>query len=194
MEADLSLIVLVIAIVLLIAVATVLTALLYSAWRDRSRFGAITAAMIDQMRGADFEQYLGSLLRSRGYTVKFTKVSGDFGADIVATKKGHRYSIQAKRRWRSIDRGAVADAVGAMAIYHCSKSMVITNSYFTKQARQFAKANQTQLVDRDQLADWISAFSPAPQPEPTATTGSELGYTLGQQRGEQLAQAPSQDS
>ncbi len=160
-------------------------------YQAKKRWQAITAAQVDRMSGEDFEQFLGALLRSRGFSVAFTRRSGDFGADIVASKDGARYSIQAKRRRRSIDRSAIADAVGAMALYHCSKSMVITSSYFTNQAKQFAKANNCQLVDRDQLADWISAFSPA-RPETAGTTSSRLGYTLSHQHGEQLARQASQ--
>jgi restriction system protein len=127
------------------------------------------------MNGEDFEQYIGSLLRYRGFTVTFTRRSGDFGADIVTSKNGIRYSIQAKRRSRLIDRSAVADAVGAMAYYHYSRSMVIANSYLTEQAREFAKANHCQLIDRDTLADWLLAVSGDPPAEPVGSTSSEVG-------------------
>lgn len=44
---------------------------------------------IDQMTGSQFEEYIGSLLASQGYSVKYTPATGDYGADVIV--------IQAKK-------------------------------------------------------------------------------------------------
>src|SRR5262245_51083708 len=66
---------------------------LYFAERIR-RFKAIRMANIDSMTGIDFETYLQMLLRSKGYSVSMTQVSGDLGVDLIALGNGEKIAIQ----------------------------------------------------------------------------------------------------
>ena len=91
------------------------------------------------------------VLKHRGFTGYLTSTSGDHGADIIATRNGTRYANR-----RTIGRQAVSEAVGAKANYGCTGSMVITNSWFSHQARDHARATGTVLVDREGLAMWIT--------------------------------------
>jgi restriction system protein len=59
--------------------------------------------------------------------------------------------VQAKRYRSSVGVRAVQEAVAAKAKYRCSEAMVVTNSTFTKQAVELARANKVTLVDREQL-------------------------------------------
>ena len=52
---------------------------------------------IDQMDGMEFEEYLGALFSGRGYDVKYTPVSGDYGADLILKKGQDVIVVQAKR-------------------------------------------------------------------------------------------------
>lgn len=36
--------------------------------------------------------------------------------------------------------------------------MVVTNSYFTREAKSMAEYNNCELIDRDKLADWVVEF------------------------------------
>lgn len=49
-------------------------------------------------------------------------------------------------------------AGSVMHYYKASRTMVVTNSYFTKSARELAKAHNCELVDREKLAVWIEEF------------------------------------
>ena len=127
-----------------------------------SQIRALEISDIDNMDGHDFEDYTARLLRHEGYTeVEVTPRSGDFGVDIVASKNGHRHAIQVKRQTRSVSRRAVSDAVAGMRHFSCDAAMVVTNSYLTKGARVFASSVGCEIVDRDDLSEWILRYQNA---------------------------------
>lgn len=113
---------------------------------------------IDNMDGIVFERYIGKLLKHKGYSVEYTPVTDDKGVDIIATRDNIRCAIQIKRYSSTVSRTAVSDAVGGKYYYHCDIPMVITNNYFTKAAKEFAKATRCKLIDRDELTNWITDF------------------------------------
>ena len=127
--------------------------------RERARLCGLELADVDGMTGVEFEKYVGRLLEFQGYKVQFTKASGDYGVDILAQMDGRHFAIQLKRYAESVGREAISDAVTGMLKYRKdAKAMVITNSYFTKQAREVAELNNCRLVDRSDLSDWIVQF------------------------------------
>ncbi len=117
---------------------------------------ALRKVDIDQMSGAEFEEYLAFLFRRRGFTnVTTTRLYGDFGADLVAKKDNIKYAIQAKR-WRGlVGVDAVYQVLGGKDYYGCQGTIVVTNSKFTYQAEQLAQKSNTTLVNGDTLAQWI---------------------------------------
>ncbi|MFN7928920.1 MAG: restriction endonuclease [Blastocatellia bacterium] len=126
--------------------------------RSFRRLKALGTSHIDSMSGLEFENYVATLFRHRGYTATVTPASGDLGIDIVLFKDGIKYGVQVKRYSKPVSRRAVSDVVGALNHYKCQSAMVVTNNYFTPGAKELAKSNNCQLVDRDMLADWISDF------------------------------------
>jgi hypothetical protein len=107
------------------------------------------------MTGIDFERYVAALLKTQGYQSRITKGSGDFGVDIVAEKDGIKYAVQVKRHRGKVSRHAISDAVAGKSMYKCDSSMVITNSFFTEDAKKLAKSADCLLIDRGELANWI---------------------------------------
>lgn len=127
-------------------------------WQAR-RYKALHLIDIDVMDGLAFEKYLAEILRSRGFTnVLVTVAQGDFGADIIGTKDGIKYAIQAKRWQWQVGVEAIYQCLGGKEYYGCDACIVITNSTFTEQARTLAKKSKTYLIDRDKLAEWIIEF------------------------------------
>jgi len=118
-------------------------------WRMIARSGLND---IDTMSGRDFERYLDILFSRLGFNVQQTAVHGDYGADLVASNKGIRVAIQAKRHRRRVGVKAVQEAVAAKGNYSCDKAMVVTNSFFTRQAARLADRNRVALWDRHRLA------------------------------------------
>ena len=106
------------------------------------------------MDGESFEGYLEFLFRKLGYKVYRTQLSGDYGADLVIEKAREKIVVQAKRYSANVGLAAVQEVVGAKKYYKCKSAIVVTNSYYTKSAKELAKANKVKLYDRDWLFCW----------------------------------------
>jgi restriction system protein len=109
-------------------------------------------ADIDKMDGKTFEKYLKVFFEKLGYKVARTKYIGDYGADLVVTNNGIKTVIQAKRYKSKVGIKAVQEAVASKGYYQCDRAMVVTNSYFTNQARTLASRNKVELWDRKVLS------------------------------------------
>jgi len=123
--------------------------------RRKRRLSQSKISDIDVMSGLEFEKYIKLLLERKGFSsVKLTE-HFDLGVDIIATKEGVTWGIQVKRYSGTVKANAVRQAVTALNHYKCSRAMVITNNYFTKQAKQLASSNKCVLIDRAKLIDLI---------------------------------------
>lgn len=111
---------------------------------------------IDRMSGDEFEVFLVSFFKKLDYQVKRVGSSkGDYGADLIISKNNLSIAVQAKRHNSSIGVDAVREVLGSLKIYNCSNGIVITNNYFTNQAKLLAKVNNIELWDRIALTKKI---------------------------------------
>lgn len=123
------------------AIAVVILLIIF-AFRKSGRENA------DEMTGVEFEQYAARLLLENGIEIlEETRTTGDFGADFVVMLNGERTVLQCKRYARPIGVKAVQEVLAAMPYYKCSKAAVITNSTFTRQARELAEESGVILWD-----------------------------------------------
>jgi restriction system protein len=114
-------------------------------------------AVIDIMTGLEFERYIAKLLKTKGYNhIKLTE-EYDYGIDIIAIKDGATWGIQVKRYSGLVKAIAVRQVVTALKKYHCDRAMVISNSTYSKVAKELARSNECVLVDRKLLTDWIAS-------------------------------------
>ena len=74
-----------------------------------------------------------------------------YGADLVLRKWGKKIVVQAKRYERNVGIAAVQEVVGSIAYYKADRAMVVTNSNFTKSARDLAKRNEVELWGRKEM-------------------------------------------
>jgi restriction system protein len=118
-----------------------------------------TLAEIDEMDGYKFEEFMKYVYEQLGYSVYHTPFSGDQGADLILTsKKRKRIAVQVKRYSGKVSNSAVQEVVAAKGFYKCAEGIVVTNSYFTDSAKQLAKANFIDLVDRSELEKLINVL------------------------------------
>lgn len=110
---------------------------------------------IDEMTGREFEEYLRVLFLERGYGVRLTKKTGDYGVDLVLSSKNRKIIVQAKRYKKNVGIKAVQEISAAKNHYQADECWVVTNSHFTDPARNLAKSNQVRLVDRPLLMKWM---------------------------------------
>jgi restriction system protein len=80
-----------------------------------------------------------------------TKGSGDQGIDIIATKDGVVVVLQCKRYSGSVGNKAVQEVLGGKEMIKANHAAVVTNSTYTKSARQLAANSGVMLIHFDQL-------------------------------------------
>ncbi len=167
--------------------------------RKKARLAKSGMAELDKLGGEEFEKYLEILFRKLGYQVTRTPYQGDYGADLVIQKDRVQTVVQAKRYNRSVGVKAVQEAVAAKEYYKCDSAMVVTNSYYSEQAKKLAAANKVELWDRNQLVDRLlvvnqkatpvvapvdegagqgSSVAPTPQPAVTTAVCATCGKTV----------------
>jgi len=111
---------------------------------------------IDNMEGHDFEYFCADILRKNGFiNVEVTQGSGDHGIDVLAEKDDITYAIQCKCYSSNIGNAAVQQAHTGKTLYHRDVAVVMTNQYFTQQAKEEAQTLRVKLWDRDKLNDFI---------------------------------------
>ena len=110
----------------------------------------------DYMTGLDFENFCADVLEKNGFSkVEVTQGSGDHGIDILAEKDGITYAIQCKCYSSNIGNSAVQQAHSGKSIYKRDIAVVLTNQYFTSQAKEDASELGVKLWDRDKLNEMI---------------------------------------
>ena len=121
---------------------------------------AVSIVEIDTFTGVEFEAFLAKIYARMGYSVEFTKTTGDQGADLLASKSDEITVIQAKRYStdNKVGNSAVQEVVAAIRHYDARYGIVVTSSYFTPAAIALAQSNKIVLVDRDQLVGLINRY------------------------------------
>ena len=121
---------------------------------------------LDQLSGAEFEQWVTAVLDDAGIPAVNIRDQGDFGVDVVATVDGTRIGIQVKRYSSSVGNDAVQQALAGSGYHRCTLAAVVTQSTFTRAAREQASRARVPvlLVDRDgipELAQRLREFAGA---------------------------------
>ncbi|MBY0149028.1 restriction endonuclease [Neobacillus niacini] len=143
--------------ILIVAIAGLLIIFLfaYKSKREKERLRNSRIEEIDSMDGIQFEYYLKELYLSRGYGVEVTSASGDYGADLLLKKNGKKIVAQAKRYSKDVGIKAVQEVIGARSYFQSDEAWVVSNSYYTKAAKELAQKGNVLLVDRNGLIDFI---------------------------------------
>ncbi|MBO4856961.1 MAG: restriction endonuclease [Treponema sp.] len=109
----------------------------------------------DDMTGYEYEQYCADLFKYFNWNAKATKKSGDFGADVIATKDGIKIVVQCKKWKGSVGFEAVKEVFTAKTINKADYAIVITNSHFSQAAKQGAKDTGVILIRHPELEDCL---------------------------------------
>ena len=119
---------------------------------DREPSAVEPATRIDSLTGEEFEVFCAKLLAKSGYSnIKLTSATGDRGVDITASKDGVHYAFQCKRYTGGVGNAAVQEVYSGKSLYDADVAVVITNSYFTEQAKDDAERLRVRLWDRSKL-------------------------------------------
>ena len=115
--------------------------------------------MIDAMKGSEFETFVVDLLKCNGFSnVTQTKLSGDFGVDVIGFKDNKKYVFQCKRFKGKLGLKPIQEAYAGKRHYRADEAVVITNSEFTKAAMELASDTDIICCDRKQLAKLLENY------------------------------------
>jgi len=113
----------------------------------------------DGMEEHEFEHLCVDLLKRNHFKdIELIKGNRDHGIDILAEKDDITYAIQCKcysSNIGNIGNSAVQQAHTGKSLYHKDIAVVLTNKYFTKQAKEDADVLGVKLWDRDHLEKMI---------------------------------------
>lgn len=117
---------------------------------------------IDLLNGYEFEDLICELLRKMRFSVEHTMLSGDGGIDIIAYSndimlKG-KYLVQCKCFSGMVGEPYIRDLFGVVLSQNANKGILITNSFFTKKAIEFAEGKNIELINGDQLNDLLHKY------------------------------------
>lgn len=151
-------------IILLFLFSLFVIRLIYRKFRERAILKRIASSgirYIDRMDGHQFEFFLKALFKVLGYKPKLTGKSHDFGADLILEGR-NRIVIQAKRYGfkKKVGLSAVQEVYAAQAFYKAHEAWVITNSHFTRGAKELANACHVKLLPRVELQKFINQVNP----------------------------------
>lgn len=131
---------------------------------------------IDTIDPYEFESLIARLLEKMGLEVKETKRAGDGGIDVIARSDepitGGLFAVQCKRYSSKVGEPKVRDLYGVVHHLNASKGILITNSDFTRQAREFAEGKPIELIDGDRLRKLLNEYGVIPEVEGKATVSA----------------------
>jgi restriction system protein len=127
-----------------------------SVWKRRDRAQLAkqvasnqSAAPLDGMSWARFEQLVGESFRRQGFSVKETGGRGaDGGVDLELRKGTELHLVQCKQ-WKALKVGVdvVRELYGVMAARGAAGGYVVASGSFTDAARAFADGRNVSLID-----------------------------------------------
>jgi hypothetical protein len=107
----------------------------------------------DYAPGIEFERHTASMLLTAGFSVDITPVTGDQGADLIASKAGLTYAIQCKDFGVPVGNTAVQEVIAAKAYYGTDYAAVCAPNGFTKSAWELAARSAVILLKSDAVSD-----------------------------------------
>ena len=107
------------------------------------------------------EHLVAEQLSCAGWETQLTSASGDQGIDVMAEKFGLSLVVQCKLYSKPVGNAAVQEAIAGKAFAQADYAAVVTNSGFTRSAKELAQTSGVLLLHHDQLACIDSYISPA---------------------------------
>lgn len=113
-----------------------------------------------------FEELIASIFKDLGFEVELTKATRDGGRDIIASIRTKITSILTYiecKRYKAnskIGVGLIREVIGVHSINKPAKSIIVTTSFFTKDAIKEAKSfeNQLDLKDFNDIKLWLQDY------------------------------------
>jgi hypothetical protein len=112
----------------------------------RDQQGAPAVPYDDSMSGLEYEQFCAQILQRWGWDARVTQASGDQGVDVLAEKDGLSVVLQCKKYSSPVGNKAVQEVYAGMGLHHAEAAAVVTNSSFTRAAREAAQGVPARIL------------------------------------------------
>jgi hypothetical protein len=134
----------------------------------------------DTMTGYEFEKFVYDIFIKLGFRVQITKASGDGGIDLIAHHDGlifkGKYLIQCKRWKNNVGEPELRDLYGTTVSENALKGILVTTSSFTKQAQEFSRGKNLELIDGVGLSKLIESIQDENELSFRVHTESQIGF------------------
>ena len=103
--------------------------------------------------GWEFENWVAEKLSKYGWNARSTQGSGDQGVDVIAEKNKKTVGIQCKLYTGTVGNKAVQEILAGKTHFNLDFAVVITNSAYTKSAKELAKTSNVFLLSVHDIPD-----------------------------------------
>lgn len=124
-------------------------------WRKKFDIEEINPPVKKITSPFEYEKNIADKLKELDFNTQVTKASGDQGVDVLADKNEISFAIQCKMYSSPVGNKAVQEVVAGREYYHCNYGVVVTNTSFTKSARQLANTNNVILLNDNELENLL---------------------------------------
>ena len=110
----------------------------------------------ENMGGLEYEEFIKNCFIKNGCEAQVTKASGDQGVDVLAEIGDKRIAVQCKHYNSKVGNDAIQQVYSAKDFFDCDIAVVISNNYFTNQAKQLASKLGVSLLHHEDIEEFIS--------------------------------------
>lgn len=108
----------------------------------------------------EFENYVGTIFKKRGYRVKMRGKSGDLGVDIELRKaNGKKAVVQCKRYKSTIGPDVVRELYGTMIHERAAHAFLVTTADISNSAYDWAVGKPMTLIDGTRLVKIAKSYA-----------------------------------
>jgi len=123
--------------------------LIYLSERDKQ---TARSPEVFEQPGLEFEKKCHSILQSMGFDCYLTRVSGDYGADIIAEKGGLKFCLQCKDWSRPVGIKAIQEVASARSHFGADFAVLILTSSATRAAHELASTCDVKIMTFSEIA------------------------------------------
>lgn len=118
------------------------------------RVKQVSVEKLYQLSPRDFEKYVATLFRQKGYKVALRGGSGDHGVDLeLRGQNGRRAIVQCKRYQHTVGEDIVRELYGTLIHEHAMRAFLVTTADISTSAEEWARGKPITLIDGPTLVE-----------------------------------------
>lgn len=129
-------------------------------WRHHNRdkrpypVKAVNLGGLYQLSPKDFEKYVATLFRQKGYKVTLRGRSGDHGVDLeLMGQDGRKAIVQCKRYQNTVGEDIVRELYGTLIHERAMRGFLVTTAEISDAAESWARGKPITLIDGPTLVE-----------------------------------------